>query len=358
MATHILRLKRTDEKNQHLLLHISQTGSKHLDLKLVGTEHEHLYHTTFKEANVKSFQSKQFSGDLQEFKNVLKYTLLHEKEDGPLPDALQGLETVAAISEKILTVSLRKNIGGITQRLGAIKLDQDDEREEVSAFDWVDNAVANADTLRAELETLQTAVSEQKEQVAKLSTQLDDLVRAKKEHEDELLKKFAALLNAKKLKIRDQQRLLKGAKIESGVAEAVGDARGSRRGAGASRSGKRTAERVAETEEGDEVENDVADEEDRQMEETPPATDWDVTDDEGDLDAGGIAPRPLSSRIKGSSDLSQAGEDSKGNGAAEMDVDDPGEVPPRRELPFQRKSIPSAKPPEPEEEDEETDGEL
>merc|ERR1711939_405777 len=88
-----------------------------------------------------------------------------------------------------------------------------------------------------------------------LNQQLEDLVKAKKDHEDELLKKFAALLNTKNLKIRDQQRLLAGAKIPKDAAEAVRDARDSdvasgRRASGARRQ-KRKANSSAEPESAD-----------------------------------------------------------------------------------------------------------
>lgn len=52
------------------------------------------------------------------------------------------------------------------------------------------------------------------ETIQKLNTQLEDLVKAKKEHEDELIGKFVLLLNEKKLKVRNQQRLLATAKVD------------------------------------------------------------------------------------------------------------------------------------------------
>ncbi len=148
MGSTILRLIRTDRPSEHLLVQVSQSGNKELDLKLIGTEHEHLYHAELKEASVKSLQANSFNGDLNEWKAVLKYALLRDKPDGQPTEHLQGLETVAAIAGKSLTVTIRKNIGGITQRLGDIKLQQDDEKEEVAAFEWVDAAVATADDLR------------------------------------------------------------------------------------------------------------------------------------------------------------------------------------------------------------------
>ena len=45
-------------------------------------------------------------------------------------------------------------------------------------------------------------------------SQLDNLIEEKTSHENALLEKFRQLINSKKLKIRDQQRLLAGAKVD------------------------------------------------------------------------------------------------------------------------------------------------
>jgi hypothetical protein len=50
--------------------------------------------------------------------------------------------------------------------------------------------------------------------ITRLEEQLQGLVDEKLAHENALLQKFADLLNSKKLKIRDQQRLLAGAKVD------------------------------------------------------------------------------------------------------------------------------------------------
>ncbi|KAF2478787.1 hypothetical protein BDY17DRAFT_305840 [Neohortaea acidophila] len=288
-ALQLLRLKRTDNSG-HVLAHISSAGSKSLDLKLVATDTAHLYHATIHESSVKTLQASAFSGDLREWKQILQYAFLHDRPSGQLPDTLRGIEVVAAISGTTLTITLRKNIGGITQRLGSIKLDEDDEREEHSGFDWADIAVANSDELRTQLDTLQASMTEQQEAVAKLNAQLDELVKAKAEHEQELFTKFALLLNSKKLKIRDQQRLLSGAKIDAKVARRVKAGRDGVGEAGESRGGKRKADNVMDEDEGHEddalLDDEGEDEEEHapSRQETPPKTDEEETDDEDDLD--------------------------------------------------------------------------
>lgn len=95
---------------------------------------------------------------------------------------------------------------------------------------------------------------------------MNDLTSARDEDQAQLFTKFALLLNAKKLKIRDQQRLLAHAKINAQTAKQVQSARsGSRIGGNA----KRKA--VEEVQSEYDVES-----EDEQAAETP-----DVSEDEG-----------------------------------------------------------------------------
>lgn len=121
---------------------------------------------------------------------------------------------MAAIDGPLLTITLRKNISGITQRLGTITLKQDDSQA-IELFEWAGNAVAASTSLESEVASLSAKYHDQQEAVAKLNAQLESLIKAKEEHENELLQKFVELLNAKKLKIRDQQRLLTGAKVDT-----------------------------------------------------------------------------------------------------------------------------------------------
>lgn len=239
---HVLRLRRTNDKTaEHMLVNIAKKGRNDLDVKLIGTDKEKLFAVSFTEADTKAYQDRNFKGNFEEWRTLLKFALLHHQPGTPLPDSLQGVETVATINKSTATITIRKNVDGITQRLGTIPLQQTDVQ--VNTLDWVETATAEADGLRTQLEGLQTSVESQKDAIAKLTTELDMLVRAKKEHEEELLSKFATILNAKKLKIRDQQRLLNGAKIDPDAAKQVSRARSTKtsRKAGSSRGGKRKA---------------------------------------------------------------------------------------------------------------------
>jgi septal ring factor EnvC (AmiA/AmiB activator) len=104
--------------------------------------------------------------------------------------------------------------------LGKIALVKDDEYE-VNPFEWAQaSAQAHARTLQ-ELEALRARVSEEQDSISKLKAQLDDFIKTKDETEKEMLRQFMQLLNEKKRKIRDQNRLLAGAKVDESTGMSV-----------------------------------------------------------------------------------------------------------------------------------------
>jgi hypothetical protein len=109
--------------------------------------------------------------------------------------------------------------GGANNRqvtLGEIVLPRDDDFE-FNPFDWAQaSAKAHAKTLQ-ELADVKLRASSEQDTIAKLNAQLDDFIKTKDETETAMLQQFMALLNDKKRKIRDQGRLLAGAKVDSTV---------------------------------------------------------------------------------------------------------------------------------------------
>lgn len=227
-------------------------------------------------------------------------------------------------------------------------------------------------------------MTDQQKTIADLTTQLDDLVKAKKSHQDEMLRKFAALLNTKKLKIRDQQRLLAHAKVDPKAADQVHSARSANGHKPAtSRSSKRKANDnldASETDddgfEGTDLGDRIDQDDDMRQESlTPEISDVDTEDDSD----GGFAPAPVPSQ----SQRSQRPGGDVASREKTLDTPVPKEVkpaykepemapPPRRELPFARKDKPvssfqtlpkpsttlaSSRPP-PVTDDDETDDEL
>lgn len=89
-----------------------------------------------------------------------------------------------------------------------------DDSQEIDSIKWAATAVMSFNTVEKNMEDLRVKYEEQSLIIEKLSQQLEELIKAKIEHENALIGKFRDLLNAKKLKIRDQQRLLATAKVD------------------------------------------------------------------------------------------------------------------------------------------------
>lgn len=283
-----------------------------------------------------------------------------------------------------------------------ITLDKDED-EDIQLYDWTGFAVSRADGLAHQLATFQSTVAEHQKTIDDLTAQLDDLVKAKKSHQDEMLRKFAALLNTKKLKIRDQQRLLAHSNVDPTTADHVQQVRSgtSSRKPDLSRSSKRKADaNIQESEtdddgsEGTGLGNRMDEENDMRQDLDEPLksdksdkSDLDTEDDDSD---GGFAPAPMPSQPSLSQARSQSSVGAKGkaletftpNGIKPAPQKSPEiELPPRRQLPFSKRNDltsasqassksssqtlpqssatnPSSKPPPAMDDDEETDDEL
>ena len=164
-------------------------------------------------------RSKKSPVDEAEWENILSSTLLPQSGDEQRSrlKSVEKLELIAVVAAGQLSFVIRRNISGITQRLGEITLqalDDEEASDRVELLDWLAIAVDRSTALERKIETLGSKYEEQGNTIQKLNQQLDELVQAKKEHEALLLEKFQALLNAKKLKIRDQQRIIASAKVD------------------------------------------------------------------------------------------------------------------------------------------------
>lgn len=227
--------------------------------------------------------------------------------------------------------------------------------------------------LRNEIASLKTKYSEQEETIKKLDAQLKELIAAKSSHETELLGKFCVLLNEKKAKIRDQQRLLASAKIDpQKVAEIDKSRKGTKtKAAGSSRAGKRKAgEKIdpsndeaedndgGDTDEGwekmdvdvDQVPNDS----DQEVVQTPEPDDEEETMDENE-EPDDVPPIKLPTRRtrqatagrgKTTAKDSKTSKSTNSKAAKKPKIEETSDkTPPRRELPFPKKKGPPAKPP-------------
>ncbi|KAK7417139.1 hypothetical protein QQX98_004742 [Neonectria punicea] len=123
-------------------------------------------------------------------------------------DPLPGIQATAAVqSESSISITIRKETQGITQRLGAITLKHDDEQP-IELFEWCGAAVEASASSKQAVVDLTTQSRDSEAAVAQLKSQLEELIQAKDEDETALLRKFRDLLNEKKVKIREQQQVL------------------------------------------------------------------------------------------------------------------------------------------------------
>ena len=86
---------------------------------------------------------------------------------------------------------------------------------------WTHVAASNASELSTRLNKAQSLIESQRTRIQDLEAQLENLIAEKDEVESTLYTKFAATINTKKLKIRDQQTLLASAKVDPRVAAEV-----------------------------------------------------------------------------------------------------------------------------------------
>ena len=233
-SEHILRVPRSDSEGDFVLVKVSTNGSLPLDLKLLATEGTNPYiclskiytnlftqqlsnqQSIVKHTRISKLRAKHSPLQDSLWETVLLSTLLQRRTHGnpSETEALDKLELIAMITGDQVVLIFRKNISGITQRLGEITLKKDEDVE-IDPTAWAGSAVARANNLEQEIQDLNTKYDKHSQIIQKLNEQLEDLIQAKKEHETALLEKFRELLNSKKLKIRDQQRLLAGAKVDA-----------------------------------------------------------------------------------------------------------------------------------------------
>ncbi|CAD6580365.1 MAG: hypothetical protein ASARMPREDX12_007933 [Alectoria sarmentosa] len=329
----ILYLSRADSDGEHVLVNVSPGGPSALDLTLLATEGESPYIATLRQSRISKLRDKRNQLSDDQWENVLHSTLLRRRVQGPDAGILENLEVLAALAGEQLSIIFRNNISGITQKLGEVVFKKD-ESQEVDITRWAGMAVERSIGLEREVRNLTSKYDEQSKEMERLKNQLEDLVKAKIEHENSLLQSFTGLLNTKKLKIRDQQRLLASAKVDPKQAAKLRNARSTSkpRAATASRAGKRKAKSghgasESSEESGFEGKAPIQKPESDLSEEmnTPEHSDQDVTADEtgDDLDS-----TPQSAKLPDRSKAADGAEEAIGE---EMQLDAP---PPTRDLPF------------------------
>ncbi|CEN60138.1 hypothetical protein ASPCAL02579 [Aspergillus calidoustus] len=214
----VVHIRRSDAADAHVLLHVSRTDSSTLELGITATEGDSPYTTTVRQAQLKNLRAKQYQGSDDEWRDTILHVLGLLEEPEKHSDLLTGIEVSATINgsgdeDKELVLTVRKRIQDITQKLGSLTLSQDDEQA-IELFEWSNIAVARADSMEERYTTLLARFRTAEDTISSLNRQLDELISSKSLHEQQLMSDFVHLLNEKKLKIRNQQRLLASAKVD------------------------------------------------------------------------------------------------------------------------------------------------
>ncbi|OLN92124.1 hypothetical protein CCHL11_01491 [Colletotrichum chlorophyti] len=337
---HVLRFPRSDSEGAFVVIQTTPSrskGSKALDVKLVGTDGVEPYAVSLRHDKVTSLRVKNSPCTDEEWVSILANVVQQEPAD--------EIEVLASVEdEAALTLTVRKRGKEFTQRLGSIELNHS-PREVIELFEWCGLSVQTANEAKEALVSATTKATKLEESVRELKAQLDELVAAKEADESELLEKFRDLLNEKKLKIRQQQRLLASASVDPGKLAQVPSSQTQVKGhaAGKSRPSKRKNPSVLANEEGSSDDGfekmdvdfamEPAPEDSDQQQDTTDAEDETASEDDEDPVAteAGLHPA-LDEPAKPSVQGKQARK---------------SEPPAKRDLPFGRQKAPIAKPPPP-----------
>ncbi|KAK4250136.1 hypothetical protein C7999DRAFT_12031 [Corynascus novoguineensis] len=207
VSSHIVRIPRTDEEGSFILGEVTPSGSKPLNVKFVATEGEEPYVVKLRHDRVGELRASTSPCTPEEWENILKALLF-----GGEP--IDGIEAGAEANVgKSITITIRRRVAGISQRLGALTLKHKAD-EAIQLFDWCGAAALQREQLQETAAAEKAKVSELESRIAELKGQLDELIELKKAKEAEMLEKFCGLLNEKKVKIREQQRLLSIAQVD------------------------------------------------------------------------------------------------------------------------------------------------
>ncbi|KAJ5176456.1 uncharacterized protein N7482_002333 [Penicillium canariense] len=223
-APQILRIPRSDEPGSFVLVHVSQAGPAPLDVSLTATEGESPYTASVTQSRLQDLRVKNYQGSDDEWVHIISH-VLGQPVSAEGRSCSSGVEASASLSgsgddNQGIVITIRKRVQDITQRLGSLVLQQDDEQE-VALFEWAGVAAARADTLQSQVTSLTDQHRFAEDTISKLTQQLAELMHAKSQHENQMVANFARLLNEKKLKIRNQQRLLASAKADPTIVAAI-----------------------------------------------------------------------------------------------------------------------------------------
>ncbi|KAL4915568.1 hypothetical protein BDW62DRAFT_121351 [Aspergillus aurantiobrunneus] len=344
----VQHIRRSDEADSYVLLHVSCSNSDidstALELNITATEGESPYTTTIRQSQLKKLRAKNYQGSDKEWEDIFLHVLGLQEEPAKDSELLTGIITSASINgsgndDRELVMTVRKKIQTITQKLGSLNLPQNN-KQSIELFEWSNLAITRADIIEQRFNSLLVSFRTAENTINLLNKQLEEFISSKNQHEQQLISDFVQLLNEKKLKIRNQQRLLACAKVDPQkvsimqAATASDVSRPDMKG----RKSKRPAETIVdETDSEDGFEKMETDKLKQQAHNDA---------DEATDDEGRSTPQPLEDEDKTASDDEESAPSLKGSHPQRRDRRRQGpseqviarSTPPRRELPFVRKT--------------------
>lgn len=357
-ARHIIAVAAADRKKPGLVVDVKQTGSDPLDVRLAASEGEYPYVATLKQRKIGRLKNKATD---DEWEVIMSYFLLQEHPEADKAGILENVRIEYSLVGENVHLVIRRDVQGIKQTLGQIELERDPD-EEMDPVEWAYMSAQTHNATIGKLHELSAKLASEQSHIAKLNAQLEDFIKTKDETEAAMLQQFMTLLNEKKRKIRDQNRLLAGVEVDQSVANDVQSAREETksRKPGPSRSLKRkepvrktVAQTKAESDEDQmEIDQSKAEEQDN-VSEPEPMTPEHSEDEETEDEDESAAPAPIASRVRGKSATS-------GSASAAASQASRSPPPPTRELPFSKRKVAQQKassPPAAEDNDE-TEDEL
>ncbi|RMZ86335.1 hypothetical protein DV736_g6441, partial [Chaetothyriales sp. CBS 134916] len=244
--SHVVKIAVADTDDEAVLVHVTAKSTASLDLDLLATDGDSAFKGKVRDRSLGKLRAKNYDGPDSEWEDTLKHIFVSKQTDPSTGTALHNLEASCSKSGEdphaTLTITIRRRVETITQRLGVIELPQTDDVDAVDLFGWASQLIEERDQLEASLGQEKVLASSTHDIIASLQSQLADLVRAKQNHEEDLLSKFAALLNEKKKELRKRARQLGTAQMTSAQLKQLEDQRASASKAKTTRRGKRSAE--------------------------------------------------------------------------------------------------------------------
>ncbi|KAK4120813.1 hypothetical protein N657DRAFT_658176 [Parathielavia appendiculata] len=221
VSSHIIRIPRTDEEGAFVLGEVMPSGSKPLNVKFVATEGEEPYVVKLRHDRIGELRASSSACLPEEWERILKTLLL-----GGEP--IEGIEVGAEANVgKSIVITVRRRVAGINQRLGSLTLNHKAD-EAIQLFDWCGAVALEREKFHETVADEKAKVADLEARITELRNQLDELTESKKAREAELLEKFCTLLNEKKVKIREQQRLLSTAQVDQSRLDAARGSQGTR----------------------------------------------------------------------------------------------------------------------------------